>query len=384
VEAGEPAEALEPLMEAYGEWRRLGEFERGLEVLTRRGELLEEAGVDADDPRMIENIIESSRCRMTLEPDRTEAVAALRDSRRRAEGIGGDRLLAKALVAEAWECRMRAEFDRAEACCERGAEAARRAGDADELSLALINLGWARLSQNRLSASEDAFNQAREVAKPESLTMRRVMSRRGLATVALAAGHSEAALELLEPALAESRDKGLRLAELQCLNAVGEAGRLQGNNERAKQAYWRCLELARELNQVGYETNCWINLAQVDLAEERYEDAREGLEKARRGLEEESRLESRKHILQLAEAAWAAGVGRWERFDELLAYYEEGFSADDRMIRDYPWLLELAGASADNRDQRGRAEAAWELARDLWKGLGNDAAVERVEVLLEE
>jgi hypothetical protein len=121
-----------------------------------------------------------------------------------------------------------------------------------------------------------------------------------------------------------------------------------------------------------------LNLAQVELMDGRFDAAREEFEEAARLLEELSMTAGWIDLIRLVELTLAAGTETWSAFDEQYAAYGDGWPKEARLIKDHPWLLEMAGDYAAEADEAGRARRLWTLSRELWGRLDDEEAARRV------
>ncbi|MFB6372203.1 MAG: hypothetical protein ABEN55_03600 [Bradymonadaceae bacterium] len=126
-----------------------------------------------------------------------------------------------------------------------------------------------------------------------------------------------------------------------------------------------------------------LNLAQVDLMGEDFEKAGARLDEAERRFTAIGPMGGRRHSVRTARLVWAAGTDSWTTLDELWEPLADGWPDGADLLRDYPWLLEMAGDYAADAGQRERAERLWRLAGDLWEQLDADGATERIADKLE-
>lgn len=155
-------------------------------------------------------------------------------------------------------------------------------------------------------------------------------------------------------------------------------------DEAARHHYRRAAALARELHLVTNTALSHLNLAQVDLMERRFERAQEQIRRAKRLYESSSRKGDKTHLIAMEELTWATGTENWSRFDEIWKPYSDGWPEDSPLVKDHPWLLEMAGDYSAEAGARKRAERAWKLARELWARLDHSEAVARLDEKLSD
>ncbi len=377
--AGEPEQALEPLRQEVERTVELGDHAQGREVIDRRRRALDAIDAPADDPRRLENEFEAARFALVGGNDPSEVIESIRQTRRRAEATGEDRLIAQARCVEATSLRKGGNYQAASSCMQIAAESARRVGDDADLPRVLQEWGWIAFMNGRLDSAQKIFSESLHHAERAGDTFRQTGVRRGLATVAGMRGETERAVELFEHSLQQARQAGYRMIVSNCLNGLGDLARFEDELERARECYRRAQTVAEELNQLVSAAVSHANLAQVELAAERFDLAKQRCTEAERRFEDLGRLSTHRELVRLLRAGHAAGVGDWRNVDPVLARLEKrGWPEDALLVNDPPWLLELVGRFAAQHGQRERAERAWRLAADLWHKLDNDEAARRL------
>lgn len=378
VEAGEPEEALEPLLQNANRLREWGEFEEYRRVLERRGELLEQLDVDDTDSRSVDNALRVSRAELVLGAAPDATLERLDELRRRAEQTGDD-----GLVAAAWRrityCRQHVGEWRAAAEATREACRLAKASDDDTgLVRALRSRSWAAYNLGNLDEAEEHMEAARAHATEAGLDYQALRSQEGLGWIAMGRSHEERASTLLEEALDGARQAGYRSLEADCLNGLGEMARFRGDDDEARERYRQYGELNREVTDPYGIAMAAVNLAQVELMAGSFTEASRHLNDAERRLDELAHCDSRRHLLRASRLTRAAGEEDWSRFDNCLSHYSDGWPEDARLIKDHPWLLEMAGDYAAEAAECERAREVWQLARELWQELGDGTAASEV------
>lgn len=367
----------------WDEYLRVHEFEDGAlerRVLERRARLLDEADAATDDPRRIENDIEMGWCELHSSGATDETLDTFETSRRSAEAVGDDELLAKVWRGlAAWQ-RYRGDLEAAFESGQKAVAAARRCGDETELVRALLSMGASDFWRGKLRSAETKLSEAHGIASGASLGYWARYVRQVLADVAKERGEYDRAREMYREILEQSRHAGNRNLEALCTNGLGEIARFRDDADRARNRYREFARLAREIHDPSGAAISMFNVGLVELMAGRFDVAAEVLDDAEHRLDELSRKDQWLHGLRTARLTLAAGTGNWQRFDDLLAHYDDGWPDEARLYKDHPWLLEMAGSYAERANQAERASAARRLARDLWNRLGDEQAADSVPV----
>lgn len=383
IEAGEFERALEPLLRESTRLRRSGETSAVRRILEKREELLETLEIDRADPRRIQNDIRLAHARFESgEPPEGE-LDSVRDALRRAEGEEFDALTADACRVAGILTQALNRYDRVRHFLERGVDLARAASATALLSKNLRKLGWVECESGNLDRSDELHSEALEAALRTDNPYLPAATRRNMAWLALSRGERDRSRELFEEVLAESREAGLRALELPCLNGLGELAKFDGAAESARSYYRRFQRLARELDRPAYLAVCYLNLGQVDLLAGDCGSAAHSIRRADSRFEELGQRDQFARSLDFARLAHAACAGDWRRFDEILDR-QLGEKDDVRIVKDHPWLVEMAGDYSADAGERDRARRAWQFARNLWRNLGDETATERTAKKLED
>lgn len=378
VEAGIYEAALEPLRSAVKGANRSGDVRRALRILEQREAILDEIGADENDPRRLENAIEvegfegARGAEPEARAERLEQLAA------EAEEIGRSDLASEAVLAAGGCAREAGALDEAYGCFDRGADHARRAEDPILQARAAMQLGWLEQIRGNLEASESYLEEGRDHARRAGSPYWEVYVQYGLAFLVLARGETDRARALFEKVLDCSEREGYRELGAECLNGLGDLARFAGDAERARAYYRQKRDRAREMSRPPEVATALLNLVQVELMDGRYDEAAELLSDAEQGFRETGRTEKHPDMVRIARLVLAAGTGDFTSYDELWSRYEEGWPEEARLVRDHPWLLELAGDRAREAGFGDRADDAWRVAGALWERLGDEVAVERI------
>lgn len=380
IAAGELEWALEPLFEEF-EWKRngLADIRAGREILERRAELLEVIDAPADDPRRIENEIWRIRMRAFLDTPVEQTLEELEALRPRVERCDDEEKVAKYWVAVSWCHDQAGDLEASAVSAGRGFEYAERSGDETIAARALIRLGWTKCFRGDFEAAEEDFSEARRRgASAGDRTLERD-ARLDVAWVAASRGEPERARHEYEELLEEALELGDHGIALRCWNGLGELARDRGDGARARECFREYRAFVREFDRPADIAIASLNLAQVELMEGEIGAAGEALETAEAYLDRCGRTSQFIRLVRLVRLAFRAGGRDWEGYDESLGHYADGWPSSAEIVRDYPWLLEMAGDYAIEANEHSRAEQAWRIARDLWAELDDEDAVGRIE-----
>jgi serine/threonine protein kinase/tetratricopeptide (TPR) repeat protein len=379
IEGGRPEEALEPLMEESQQLlRAAADYQASQATLERRGELVDQLGIPADDPRSIENEIDLARVGFKLGVPPHELLARVKEQRNRAERIGDDRLVARAAAEMSAIHGHTGDLKAARAAGRMATARATASGDAMALFRALFMWGCTEFESGHLDAAENHFSELRRRASERHERPAQLDAQRMLAWIWMSRGFEERAAALFEQTRREARRAGFQAIQVSCHNGLGEVARFGGRADAARRHYRRFGRLFRELGNTRPVAASHLNLAQVELMDGRFDAAREELEEAARLLEELSMTVGWIDWIRLVELTLAAGTETWSVFDELYAAYGDGWPTEARLTKDHPWLMEMAGDYAAEADEAHRARQVWTLSRELWGRLDDEEAARRV------
>ena len=255
---------------------------------------------------------------------------------------------------------------------------AHASGDVEVLLGALLARGFTAFEVGKLDEAAEQLSTARSRASEAGRAFKTCQAKHALAWVALSRSDEQRASALLQDTLEAAREAGYRSLAAQCINGLAELARFHGDAPEARERYRRYGELKREMNSPYEVAISHLNLAQAELMAARFPAAVDHLDDAERQLDDLSKLDSKIHLLRVARLTHAAGTDDGSTFDDLLSTYADGWPEDARLIKDHPWLVEMAGDYAADADDPDRARKAWRLARDLWNQLDDDASADQV------
>lgn len=380
IEAGELRRALELFLEEAQLLYEREDYDERARLLNRRRTILDRLDFSDDHSRSLEQRLEQARSRL----------------------VDGDPKSAGNMGRDVWErldedqVQLRAETALFLAVCERdigNRDASKKwAHDALEASAAEeiprfrarchMNLAWTWMWDGDAERAELHAQRALELAEQTGSRHEELYALRIQGFVWKERGNPEV-IDLYERLRQESAEEGYVYLEGQALNGLGEFARFSDEPQQARRYYRRFLDRARETYRRQAEAVGELNLAMVEIQARAFGRARTYLEDARSEFEAIDQADSREAFWTLLPLAHAAGVGDEGEFRRLYTRIEEGWPEDWRLIRDYPWLLEMTGEYALESGWTEEASRIWRLARDLWIELGDDAAAERLDERVE-
>ena len=182
-------------------------------------------------------------------------------------------------------------------------------------------------------------------------------------TTLLAAGRVEELLPLhrkLEEALASR--PGLTSLQAQSLQLSGEMARHRGQLPRARKCYTTARRLYLNLGNDGHALFPSLNLAMLDVVENRFRDAETHIEECLRGFRQRSAVLGEVWCHSVA-LPGAAATGRWKRFDEGLQVILDRMDSPGLLHVDLAQLLHRAGVFARQAGRAVRARTALDAAQ---------------------
>jgi putative nucleotidyltransferase with HDIG domain len=228
-------------------------------------------------PRSAESLVADARAneRAGCIPEAVEQFeAAIALAERNAE----HRVLAEALRRLGALCSHRDELDRARALCERSLRIGREIGN-DALAAEALNvLGTVEVTASRMSDARVMFRSALELCGADRDIRARVEGNLGV--LANIEGDVERSMEHYLKSLEASSEAG---DEHSCAIAyvnLGIAATQLGRYTEADDYFTKCREIAECTGDVFLQGACLINHAKVQVARQRYEEARRDAEAA--------------------------------------------------------------------------------------------------------
>ncbi len=381
LEAGRHREALEPLLRAAREARRLGAYREHRQWVDRHAEVLDELQVDAEDRRRARNWFERAQyCINTGESERArELLERLGTAARRRQWR---RELGDALRLRAQLARDRGDL---QACLDLADEADEYFTETDYF------LGRARCQNTRAKAlgflgerqeARAAFRLAKSIFEALDRPIEVVRTDAWINYTYIYEGDYEQSRQRARRTLERAREVGDKYTEGDAWNQLGECARFEREWGQARRYYQRA---AREYDQIGFRGVyiARMNMAMVEVPAGRFERA--GREFAElEGTLEEVGWEARLSQVDTGLLAAAAGRGDWKEFDRRLDRIRERHAASEAVSKDSAWLAEHAARLTVERGEHRRARQVYELARELWAHLDDVEHAEAIERVLEK
>ncbi|HET7296303.1 MAG TPA: HD domain-containing phosphohydrolase [Gemmatimonadales bacterium] len=207
-----------------------------------------------------------------------EAIASYETAIRLAEERGEPAVLAEALRRLAILRQQRDESERARALCRRSYDVACRMGNDALAAEALNTLGGLDLATGSLEQSRDTFLRALQLGGSSRELRARVQQNLGI--LANIQGDLDEAIARYERSLAAYRDCG---DEHGCAITYHNLGMVNADRGQftAAECYFReSRALAERTGDTYLQGLCLVNHAEVDVARQRFENARQGAEAA--------------------------------------------------------------------------------------------------------
>ncbi|MDX1644683.1 MAG: hypothetical protein R3244_10035, partial [Thermoanaerobaculia bacterium] len=340
VEAGQPEEALEHLLQASRAVGRSHGNRARLRLLEYRDSLLDRLGVEEGDPRRVTGLIHRQRCHFETRPHESLEVV---ESLQRRGWLSTPRLAEQALRLASMASRRLDRIDDSVDYARQAVEQARRDGEPKRLHQALI-------FQARMLGLCRRYEEAAEVM-PEIEALQQQGVERDTWCLAIKArieegrGEADEARRFLREAIEQATAERAFAMVRTFHGRLGELERFAGNPAQARAEYETQRELARRAEEEFelFVNEC--NLALTDILAGEPERARPVLGEARaRGLWAST--------ITRAELACDVLEGRFEAATDQL----ESFGAPEPWPPpDDPWLLEIAARAAE---AAGQAELA--------------------------
>lgn len=384
IDAGELRRAIDPLMKEQRRLHRSGESDqRRVSCLKRRLHVLDELDAPPDDPKRLETELVLVRLQLNAGADNEATTRQLTQLYRQCWNIEHLSLTALSLRHLARARAVDGEMDEALRIGRKAVEVARCADDTARLAKTLWEMGWFCLSAGRLDDAAELFDESKRHAGDAGIGYIELLAIEGLGWVAHSSGETKKARKIFGELLDESRRRGFPVIESQCLNGLGELARFAGDSTHARKYYRDYGQTSRAIHHPRGHALAEMNVAYVDLMENDFQAASDRIARCRSKFDEEY-LTAHRPSFELGCLVAAAGIGDLEEFDRLFSSYEDGWPQGARLVRDHPWLMEMAGDHLREHDDSRRARNAWRSARDLWEELDDLDAAERVAKKLAE
>ncbi len=379
VQAGEAAEALEPLLAGARERRETSDYRHAHALLDERERAIDGLGLPASDPRRGEGRV--LRARIFLHEGRIDdAAAEARRAAFEAERQGATPVLAEALRLEGDAARRRGDLQAAARLYARCIDLAPSLDNGHAVAASLWGFGDVARQQGRLDEALALFERSRTLYRGIDDQHGLADHAVGVADVAWQRGELRTAGEFYGVALGLFQRLGNRYGVARSLNGLGEVSRQEGQLSRAEDAYRRALQILETIRSAE-AVFPRVNLGLVALAAGRVEDARRWLEAGARDLESLG-WQGTRAIVDVALLPGAAHRLDWKQWDTSLPRAVTAIRSGGVVEPDVAWAAELAGDAALSAGQAARARDAYTLALAQWQGLGDTGRAQRVAVTL--
>ncbi len=378
LEAGRPAEALEPMARGADRAIESGDYPGARRLLAQWHRARRGAAIGDADPRAAAGRIQHSRLWYKLGRYRDAADEAARVLE------AGDRgeLRIRALLARARAVRELGLLDEALTSL-RTAE--RLAIEGEHLSLQPFcrrRMGQVRIDRGEVDEAEAAFAAALSGLESQGHGdgFEAAACWQGLATVAHKRGDLEQATDRIEAARKRFERVGARGGVAAAVLLLGEIHRQRGHLPAAASAYEAALNLYGETGDAN-AIFARLNLALVETQRADFETAEARLDAVQHTARRQGRpsLEAVTHV---ALAVCAAAARDWTAYDEALNCASTLLKACNFVGVDIAWCAGRAGELARAHDQPHRARTALDLSLLQWTSLGRPEA-DRVRRLLD-
>ncbi len=377
VLAGERAEALGPLLAGAAERRGTSDYPAAQALVAEREEVLRELGIPEEDPHWGEGWV--IRARIHLHQGTLEEV--FRWAGRAEATASGDRtpIRGEALRLLGDAARRRGDLDRAADLYERCIALPENVHGA---AAGFWGLGDIARQRGRREEARAFFDRSLDLYL--GLGDEHGVADHGIALADLARqGHDLArAADLYRQTCARFEALGNRYGVARSLNGMGDVARLQGDPDTAIRRYRRSMTILEGLRSAD-AIFPRLNLAMIDLAQQRFTAAEETFREARESLERLGwgGLLACVHVSLLGCAAQARD---WAAWDDHLALGVPALRQGGLFDPDVAWCAELAGRLTEWASQPARAGEAYAVALAQWRGLNDERGVTRIERAVEK
>ncbi len=377
--AGQPEQALGPLLEAAWERSHAGDFRESLVLLSEHERALTGAGAPPSDLRWGELLLQG-RDLANRAGDLAAAEAFLRRYDEGEARHGWVPLHSRALLARAARAHNQGALEEALALLDR-AEPELRA-DREHLQQCRRYKGRLLTMLGRLDAAREVVAELAGEVRAAGNRRREMRCQQLLGRIELHAGRLDEAGACFQRGLRMCEESGYRQDRAHFLNLLGEVARYSGDLAGAERRYAGALEGFEAIGS-GDAAIAEANLAVVVLEQGRYDRARQLLDRSLVRFEQEGlkHFMGLLHALLLPCCAAAGSWGSWQHhFDEAVGLLEETGYVEPDGAR----AARLAAAIAAEAGQPERARDALGFAASQLRLLGREDELSEVEAQLED
>jgi tetratricopeptide (TPR) repeat protein len=376
IEADDLDAALAPLLQAAQRARTMGAFREHGQWIERRGEVLDELGVDESDRRRVQNTFHRAYSALNT-GDSERARQLLEETERAARQHGWVRELGDALRLKAQIFQDDGQIKRCLELVEEADRSYRQAHYFLGRAHCQTTKGRALVFRGDFDGAREAFGKAMSIFEALDYPNDVLRNEAWTTYTYIYQGEYRRSRGRARDVLERARELGDKNTEADAWNQLGEVARFEREWGEARRYYQRA---AREYEQIGYRGVyiARMNMAMVEIPAGHYRRARREFAEVEQSLPEVG-LRSRMPHVYAGLLGAAAGLEEWEAVDELLPRIEESYAANEGASKDTAWLAEHAARLSWKGGARGRAERLFRLARDIWAHLGDRERVEAID-----
>ncbi|MFU8803401.1 MAG: tetratricopeptide repeat protein, partial [Bradymonadaceae bacterium] len=360
--------ALSPLLQAAEEFRHNYRFDHAIALLEQREEAMRRLCLAEDDPRWAEGWVPRSIVMANME-EKERATELLDRAERSARHYDWPGVLAECAYGRAVMAKRAGAFDE----CERwvGDALVHYEAVSDRLGIAKSHhvLGSLGHWTGHFEEGQMHFEKANALFEELHDIRGMALCAQGMAGIANRVGDFDGAERFIQRAIGGFEACGDRAGIMNCLNSLGELHRHRGDLARAERYYERVVRVIERGDMGGTHLVAYFNLGLVLLMKKDFEGAHSILSK----LLDRLLVSHREGMLAMAHAHLApccAAADAWEDFDHHLSQAGEYIKAQGIVHKDIAVVIEMAADIAGDAGETARVEAAYALALDQWKRLG--------------
>lgn len=378
IKAQEFERALPPLVEASERWFELGATTQRKECLSRHRELIDRLNLDRLAPARLENDLMTSRV-LYFEGKTEESLTSIENVLRRCQQSGDTIVMLRAHNLLATILTWTGEYERAEEEIQKALESAAAANDEYWQGKVAFRQGHLWFQCGDFQRSARCYRRSRKHFRTIGSTYDVLHADSFLGWVQVSRGQYQEGIETFQANLRQATRQGFRNIESHCLNGLGDIARFTGQLNDARRYYEQYHSIELELGDAGGALNALFNLAQVEVALGQFQIGQQLLEQAQ-SLASESQGNEFREGFDCLELLLGCGRANWSQVEHRLEKYAQGWPENRPVLRDYPWILEIAAGQAEEAGESECAAKLWRLTAQLWERLDDEEAAARARV----